>query len=1419
MATFSLKPASDGADNIEGTEASDLAVAVNANLNAGDIVDLKGGSDIVRSAVDASLLANVAGRHDFSGFTFLGVETFEIINDSTLVPGIRYDMSSSPGIQTFRITNSSATTTIDQIPNLAVFELDNYTNAGFANVNIGFRSSVLSGSNDTITVNVSDTDLQKLDIGTANPIDPLDPNNVGIETLRLNVLSGSSVIQDIDSGANRIEFTGSGDIAVVARLDDTATTVTSDGSGNRTLSLGNNAGVTYLGNIGVNNITGGTGNDTIITADGDDIVDGRGGNDTIIAGGGNNTVRTGAGTNSVTTFSGNDVIFAQGLNDVIDSGGGQDVIDITGTAFGTRTTINAGNGSDRIDAGDRFDASNTANGDVVNMGGGFDIVEVSNGLSDAQFFQASNLEALAVTAGASTSLGARAEMAGIDIVYFASGNADDTLLAGTFTQDLAVSNGQEYGGRGLGGNDTVVTGSGADAFLWRGNNALTDADNLDAGAQNTAASGAVVDGLYLAGDTTITAASGIRGFEYIALETTRNSIFASLVGDTGAQYNITLSNAQAPTSGRLFINGSSLQADTDGAGMLVGETATISTVAVTTFGTDILTGNGNDVINSGAMADTIVTAGGDDIVNAGGGNDVIDTGFGDDVVNLQSGNNRLTDESGNNTITLGTGNDTLLLGNGNDTVVGGANLDALDSIPGFGAGTDVLRVFGRDYSDADFTGVGGGLETLELGSRVGDVGAAAGDEVFSFTLGAQVAKTNVLTVVANGAGASTIDASTITRGLTFDLSAGGNDVLLATQGDDLIIAGTGIQSVTGGQGNNTLRVSDSQLTLADTFIGGTDTDTIELDNTNGGVTASVNLETVRSVENYVLRANGDRGPGVDTDNNSVFFGSNGSVTSVNTQTIINVDFSKLTDINDAAGVFISNTVGDADYVFNITGSSTQTTVRKNNVGVNNDINFTGGSGVDILEINGSDLGSTTVFNGNGGQDVVRLINGVVTDDSYVSVRGVEVLESLGVTVRATLGAQAALSGLQLVRGSTGGDAVIIDAAFTNALRVELGGGFEFVNGSASTAALTVADLDTRLTTNDNLTGGSSANDIIEVTANNGDANLNNTSGFETISVIGDFNTQTSTGSTVIVDTTAGQVSGGIQTITTSGFGTTDAFRLGGDAATARLFVNSQDGNDVIRTGSGADQIGAGNGDNQVASGAGNDVITTGIGSDLINAGDGDDLVNAGGGSDIVNGGDGNDILNGEGGADRIRGGLGGDTIDGGEGNDQIEGGAGVDTLTGGTGADIFFYRNVSDSAGSNGRDTIKDFASGVDKIDVSDLLGTSSTVMPGQPTGIAWQGNQANFTDAQGAVNANDGIIDVVFQADFGILWFDTNDDGALNANDLQIVLQGTPSITGADVGAGAVGVVVPFTAGDTGMAVTPYDTFDASFVAVSVVP
>jgi Ca2+-binding RTX toxin-like protein len=72
------------------------------------------------------------------------------------------------------------------------------------------------------------------------------------------------------------------------------------------------------------------------------------------------------------------------------------------------------------------------------------------------------------------------------------------------------------------------------------------------------------------------------------------------------------------------------------------------------------------------------------------------------------------------------------------------------------------------------------------------------------------------------------------------------------------------------------------------------------------------------------------------------------------------------------------------------------------------------------------------------------------------------------------------------------------------------------------------------------------------------------------------------------------------------------------------------------------------------------------------------------------------------GNDVVQGNGGNDTIVGDFGDDVIDGGAGADSMTGGPGADRFVYRSLADST-SAAPDTVGDFQSGIDKIDLTAL--------------------------------------------------------------------------------------------------------------------
>lgn len=151
--------------------------------------------------------------------------------------------------------------------------------------------------------------------------------------------------------------------------------------------------------------------------------------------------------------------------------------------------------------------------------------------------------------------------------------------------------------------------------------------------------------------------------------------------------------------------------------------------------------------------------------------------------------------------------------------------------------------------------------------------------------------------------------------------------------------------------------------------------------------------------------------------------------------------------------------------------------------------------------------------------------------------------------------------------------------------------------------------------------------------------------------------------------------------------------------------------------SGEDQIFASNVDDHINTFTGNDYIEAKAGNDVIDAGYGFDTIYAGQGNDSIQGGYNGDLIYGEEGDDDLRGGNGLDLIVGGVGNDTIRGAKGTDTLTGGEGSDVFVFERELD--GVINIDTITDFVSGADRIELSAFVFTALSGQVGQNVGLS----------------------------------------------------------------------------------------------------
>ena len=149
------------------------------------------------------------------------------------------------------------------------------------------------------------------------------------------------------------------------------------------------------------------------------------------------------------------------------------------------------------------------------------------------------------------------------------------------------------------------------------------------------------------------------------------------------------------------------------------------------------------------------------------------------------------------------------------------------------------------------------------------------------------------------------------------------------------------------------------------------------------------------------------------------------------------------------------------------------------------------------------------------------------------------------------------------------------------------------------------------------------------------------------------------------------------------------------------------GDDTITGNEAANRLWGKAGEDVLHGRSGNDVLYGGGGADVLRGGRSDDRLYGGGNKDMLHGGSSDDRLYGGGNKDMLHGGSGDDRLYGGSGNDVIRGGSGADILTGGAGADRFDF-NAAHHSNPDHADTIKDFQSGIDILDLRSIDADST---------------------------------------------------------------------------------------------------------------
>jgi len=682
--------------------------------------------------------------------------------------------------------------------------------------------------------------------------------------------------------------------------------------GDDTLSGGDGRDVIH-GGFGDDVIDGGDGDDVLYGDEGDDIVSGgagrdyledtSGGEDALLGGDGDDTIyayRDGyirAGGMLLDGGAGDDYIQVNNhIAMILVSGGdGTDVVDVLGSEgelivslgagqdvlrFGTSyvfpqsgsshyglqlllTDFEAGDGGDQIDLDGwlstdlrNYDTSLSpfAAGFLTLYQSGSDVVLTvkrgEQGTYEVPWMTFKNTDAWSLTAYNFEGYETNFQMVHGSAV-------DETFTGGTGNDGFDGGGGNDTFLLGYGGYDKAVGGDGNDTFFIALPSAVTGRY--------------VVSG---AGGSDVLQVQGHSSFSNLTLGTPGQ--FGNLVEESGIETIRILSgfdNSRGWALGETIFYGIQAQDNaTPAGGVLTIDASGLAASEKLTLLTDetdsslfVTGGAGADILNGGALADTLIGGGGNDYLNGGGGADTLRGGGGNDsyfvdsladtvvelagegtddvrtalgtnaaiytlaanVENLTGMSNAGQTVAGNaldNVLTMGGGNDVLDLsaggndmasgGGGNDYIYFGAAFTADDVIVG-GAGTDTVGLLGN-YNLTLGANTLSGVETFSLLSGT----AAGGTEHVTYsitTVDANVPAGGRLTVYAGGlladeslffnGYAETDGALSVYGGAGNDTFAGGpaNDAFVGGAGDDTMYGLGGMDWLEGGLGADTMR--------------------------------------------------------------------------------------------------------------------------------------------------------------------------------------------------------------------------------------------------------------------------------------------------------------------------------------------------------------------------------------------------------------------------------------------------------------------------------------------------------------------------------------------------------------------------------------------------------------------------------------
>jgi Ca2+-binding RTX toxin-like protein len=415
---------------------------------------------------------------------------------------------------------------------------------------------------------------------------------------------------------------------------------------------------------------------------------------------------------------------------------------------------------------------------------------------------------------------------------------------------------------------------------------------------------------------------------------------------------------------RLVVDYTSSGAVTASMTTFSGTTGTVGITAGSIEHFTVLTGAGIDTI-------TLTTADGNNYIDTGEGASTVVVGHGDNVIVGGSDIDTLTFGDGNNTIDAGYGTigaNTIVGGSGNNTYLGSDGIDTVtlgggDNRIVAGDGANTITV-GPTFNGNNVIIAGSGIDTITVGG---------GDNCIDAGFGT--------------AGANTITASSTGTGNNSILGSDGIDTIVVGHGDNYIAAGDGANTITAGSGNNFITAGDGADTI--TAMGG-----------NNVIEAGdIGVNTVTTgVGNDVVETGGgadviDTGAGDDIIKDS---GGAGSVVAGAGHDRLIYDFS-------ASTAPVTNTVIDvAGTASGVMGATTYAGIEEFHItGGSNADNITTGAGADVLD---GGAGADTLTAGEGSDVIYGGVGDVITggEDLDGNDHDVLVLNGLGGLAAGTL---------------------------------------------------------------------------------------------------------------------------------------------------------------------------------------------------------------------------------------------------------------------------------------------------------------------------------------------------------------------------------------------------------------------------------